>query len=219
MKNDDYAKKSSAILELGNLPIEQLSETVSPPDPQDIPGIAPFIDATRINAVMYLKNALPPGRHNLSQDQIPPISDSQKKQWLEIESVIADPLKLLDAVQSSQVNSHQIQAVKAVYPAIYQEMSMKVREELGRLFMEKKQVPYARRIAIAKFLGEPIDSTMTQSSMMSIIHANAGATSEQNPQAKQGRSKPSGPEITQINKVTDLFKTPAQAEQAKKLKS
>ena len=215
---NEYQTKSNQIRQLAALPPEKLADHLSNlHNALDgiAPEIAPHVYSTAGNAISFLNNKLPFAGNELPQDSLPEPSRAQKEAWLNLHDAISDPIGILDHVNKGTLTSHHLEALHNVYPDLHQEMSQKIVEKLGDLNLKNRKIPYSKRISLTKFLGVPIDSTLTPESMQAIIKSaspNTGPAAQE----VQKPKKASGTELGQIQKVTDLYKTPDQARETPK---
>ena len=210
--SDEYNKKSNQIRQLAAMPQEQLTDHLSQLHDtinSVAPNIMPHIHATAINAIQFLNSKLPTTGNQMVQDRVVPLSEVQKRQWLNLHSIVDDPIKILDHVNNGTLNNQHLELMHSIFPDIHREMADKLRLELGSLHMKNKQLPYAKRQSIAKFISEPIDSTMTQQAAQAIILSSTATTAKQQQMNKQ--HKASSTELTQIDKVNKMALTSTQA--------
>ena len=210
--SDEYNKKSNQIRQLAAMPQEQLIDHLSQLHDtinSVAPNIMPHIHATAINAIQFLNSKLPTAGNQMVQDRVVPLSEAQKRQWLNLHSIVDDPIKILDHVNNGTLNNQHLELMHSIFPDIHREMADKLRLELGSLHMKNKQLPYAKRQSIAKFISEPIDSTMTQQAAQAIISSSTATTAKQQQMNKQ--HKASSTELTQIDKVNKMALTSTQA--------
>jgi hypothetical protein len=212
MKDDsnEYAEKSGAIRQLAGMPagelVDHLSETHNNLS-NSAPNLAPHIYSTATNAVQFLNSKLPPGGNYLPQDSKVLPSQAVKSAWLDLHNVVSDPVSVLEHVNQGTFNSHHLEALTTVYPDLHKEMSARILEEVGK----GEVIPYQKRISVSKFLGLPLDSTLTPQSMQAII---SSAAPKQVPQAAQGApKKASGVTLNQINKTSKIYPTNVQERQ------
>jgi hypothetical protein len=210
---DDYDELSLKVKELGALPANALVDhfSLSHEDvDKTAPDIAPHLYATAANALNYLYSKLPPSAETFLQGpQSPQVSSVQKKEWMETYQLVNEPTSIFKNVDSSTLTSKQIQTLQSIYPDVYQQIATEMLEQLGGHKEESKQLDYSRRLTVSKFLGLPLDGTMTASSFEAIMRANSGATSQQAPKAAEFKA---------INESDQLDRTQDQARQIKKLK-
>jgi hypothetical protein len=214
----EYKQKSGNIRQLASLSPDQLVDHLTAAHPHIAtvaPGIAPHVYSTATNAIQYLNSKLPNAGNELLQDKQLPPSAAQRNGWLDLHKTVDDPLSVLDHVNKGTLHSGHIDALKSVYPDLHQEMVQKTLEHLGGMRMKGQELPYAKRLSIGKLIGMPLDSTMTQQNMQTIMQAaspNTGPAA----QGTKGPKKPSGPDLAQLNKVNELALTPDQARQVPK---
>lgn len=205
---NDYGSKSTQIRQLAVLPPDQLVDHLNNAHPNistAAPNIAPHVFSAATNAIQFLNSTLPSHGNELPQDQAPGPSTQQKNAWLDLHKTVSDPVSVLDHVKNGTLNSHHMEALTSVYPDLHQEMVSKMSPHLG-----DKQLPYSRRMAISKFIGQPLDSTMTPESFQAILSSSASQTQSGQPAPK----KASGVELNQLNKVNQLYQTPLQSREA-----
>ena len=211
MSDSEYKDKSDQIRQLSSLPPDQfMSQLVSqhPNVQEGAPNIAPHFHAAANNAVQFLNSKLPSAGNELLQDRHRGASTAHKRSWLDMHNTVSDPLSVLDKVENGTVNSNHLQALQSVYPDLHQEMIGKMKEHLGQFKLDGKQLPYKKRLAISKFIGEPLDSTMTPQSAQAIIAA-AGANTGPAAQANANK-KATEAQLNQINKTNNIYATPDQ---------
>lgn len=210
---EDYQEKSGEIRKLASLDPDQFSDHLSKTHntlDQIAPNVAPHVYATAANAVQFLNNKLPSAGNELLQDkQIEP-SSSQQKAWLDAYQTVNDPTSVLGHLQNNTLTHHHLEALGTIYPDLHQEMKEKIQEQLGRMKTEGSRLPYQKRLMMSRFLGQPLDSTMTPQSMQAIIQS---ASQNNGPAAQahqKSQGKATGPELTQINKVNQIYATRSQ---------
>lgn len=219
MNNQEYDQKAQSIRQLAALPPDGMANhltNVHPEISNIAPNIAPHIFSAASSAVQFLNSKLPSAGNELPQDHYVSPSRTQQAAWLDLHKTVSDPTSVLEKIKNQTLNQHHVEAIKTVYPDLHEEIKGKIVEQLGKQKSEGKKMPYGQRIAMAKYVGMPLDSTMTSQSMQAIMKSasgNAGPeaqASQQQQQAPKG-SKPSGTELTQINKVNAIYQTPGQA--------
>lgn len=220
MEDDgDFEKKSEDIRQLGALPPDQLVDHLSGLHntlDATAPNLSPHIYATAANAIQFLHSKLPGLGNELPQDKLPNLSEAQKRQWLSLHSIVNDPVSILDHIQSGTLNGHHLEALKSVYPDLHQEMSQKILDEVGK----GNQIPYQKRLMLSKFLGQPLDSTMTGQSFRAILGAagpNTGPAAQGTDQSRAGKAG-TNLAVSQANKILPLYATATQDRQIDKLK-
>jgi hypothetical protein len=213
MEDSDFQQKSAQIRQLASVPPEKLAEHLGATHQtlQNVaPNIAPHVHSTAFNAINFLNSRLPGAGNELIQDPHQEPSKAEKSQWLDLHSVVNNPLSVLDHVQNGTLNHHHVEALNTVYPDLHAEMVSKIGEQLGKLKSIGKELPYQKRLQVGMLMGSPLDSTMTPQSMQAAMMANRGANIQT--QGKQPK-KASGVELDQFNKVNEMAATPLQKRQ------
>ncbi len=217
MKQDssEYESKSKQIRELASLGPEQfishLSQLHNTLD-EAAPGIAPQVYAAANNSVQFLNSKLPYFGGELAQDESRPPSPDQQRQWLSLHKIVDQPLSIFEHLENGTLNSPQVEALQAVYPEIHAEITGQMMEELGKMKIANETIPYSKRLTISKFIGMPVDSTMTPASMQGILMAagpNTGPVAQAQDRPRHGAA--GAPALKQAEKVTQSYRTPSQA--------
>lgn len=216
MEENEYQKKSMHIRRLAALPPEDLIDHLANTHQmtQNVaPNIAPHVHSTAMRAIEFLNGKLPNAGNELIQDSNEEPSKAQKRQWLDLHSVVNNPTSVLSHIENGTLNHHHVEALQSVYPDIHSEMVSKMGEQLGRLKTKEHELPYKKRLQIGLLMGSPLDSTMTSASMQAAINANRGA----NVQTQGGGNhKASAVELKQMNKVNEMAQTPLEKRQTGK---
>lgn len=207
MKND-YDTKATQIRQLASMPADQLNDHLATSHPniaEAAPNIAPHVFSAATNAIQFLNSKLPSHGNELPQDRSPGPSQASKTAWLDLHKTVSDPTSVLDHVKNGTLNSHHLEAMQSVYPDLHQEMVSKIGEHLTAA--QGKKLSYPKRMAISKFIGQPLDSTMTPQSFQAILASNGPSAASA---AQKEPKKASGVQLNQLNKVNQLYETPLQ---------
>ncbi len=221
-KNDEYKQKSNEIMRLASLPPDEFSthlNLVHNTLDAVAPNVAPHIYATAANAVNFLASKLPKSQNPMVQDDSHGPSTIQQRAWLNLHKLVNDPLTIFDHVNNSTINSHHIQALQSVYPDLHQEMINQTLEEIGKRKISGEKIPYAKRVALSKFIGQPLDSTMSLGSMQAIIKSAGPQQAASAPAQGKPKKAPTGAQIKALSETSDIYKTDIQARQSNKQKS
>lgn len=130
--------------------------------PQHAPKVAQAVTTTALRGLDFLTAKLPAGRrdpYNL-QPQLqlrPRASDAEISQYMRYAEAVDHPLVVLREVKSGTLTRDHIEAVKAVYPNLYDEMRSTVVRTLAE---SKSALPYSRRIQLGILLDIPTDATL-----------------------------------------------------------
>jgi hypothetical protein len=127
------------------------------------PNISQGIHNTMTAAVNFLKTKIPaPGPQFPMSEEWEP-SQVQKDQFLDYYTTVNDPLSTLDSIKDGTLNNRQVEALQAVYPHMLTDLRSKLTQDLHK--GKDSDMSYASKIALAKFIGTPMDANMTVPSM------------------------------------------------------
>jgi hypothetical protein len=139
-----------------------ISQAVSP-IAQHSPRVAQAFERAAIRATLYLGHALPTSKPTsaltpkLDRDEP---SDTEKAKFTRIFQAVHDPTSVLARVEDGTVTPDEVAAVQHTAPETYRAMCSQLTDALSTV-TDPKKLPYARRLSISTFLGQPVDATMT----------------------------------------------------------
>lgn len=116
------------------------------------------------------------------------------------------PMIVANKIREGSITPSDVVALKTMFPGIHQALSSKISQEMTSTLSKGDVIPYKTRMGISLFLGQPMDSTMTPSSI--IAAQPQPVPQQQPPQTKKGTAK--------LGKNNDLYKTPLQASESDK---
>lgn len=171
-------------------------------------ALAPFVDAapkasqaataTAMTGLQFLASKMPPSRQDpfTLQPQFQPVSrasDSEIAQHARYLEALDHPTMILDLAKSGGLTPDHVEAVKAVYPKLYDQM----REEIFRgLVTSKSELPYGRRIQLGILLDLPTDQTLAPD-FVSAIQATYTAS-------EKAGEEPPPPQLSQLDVAGSL---------------
>lgn len=150
------------------------------------PGTAAAISAAASRAVQYLQSVAPkpPEKAPLGA-QWEPSKDEIQKFSRHLEAV-EKPLSILKAAAAGTLTPQQIDAVKAVYPQLYQDIQQRV---VNRLSDEPKGIPKKARLMLNMLTGIDVDGTFSPASIQR-NQATFSAPSRKSPENALGGTMP-----------------------------
>lgn len=148
-----------------------------------LPNTTPHIQNTLQQGVQFLKSKIPapPTQYVLDQKWSP--TNEQKAQFSRYYQATTDPMSALKRVKNGTISNETMETLTQVYPRLLASMRQAVAENM------KEPRNYGTKIALAKFMGEPLDSHQTLQSVMANQAAIAGPT--------QKLSQNMAPKVTQ----------------------
>jgi hypothetical protein len=113
--------------------------------------------------VQYLATKLPPSKADPYAlqpqfDDKDRMSDAEKSAFLRSAEAVANPTMVLEEAKKGTLTRDHVEAVKAVYPALYEEMRVQVMQSL---IDGKQKLSYSRRIQLGILLDIPTDKTLS----------------------------------------------------------
>lgn len=160
-----FEKRAARITELQSNPamlVDRVATSLAPFE-TTAPKVMAIATATAMRGLDLLASKLPPSRldpYSL-QPQLQPktrASDTEISRFMRYAAAIDDPLVVLREAKSGTLTRDQVDAVKTVYPKLYEEM----RVEVMRSVVEtKKALPYDRRIQLGILLDIPTDKSLS----------------------------------------------------------
>lgn len=130
---------------------------------ETMPRLSQAATVTATRGAQYLQAQLPSGTAAPTVFQpsrkITP-SDLQIREFAQKWAAISNPLSVVDDLRRGTVTHAQIDAIKAVYPAMYAEIQTKALEQIRELDAKGKRMPFNDRLQLDLFLdlngaGEP----------------------------------------------------------------
>jgi hypothetical protein len=123
--------------------------------------------------------------------------------------VTEQPLSVLHKIKEGTVIPEEINALKTIYPSLYERLQAQITEELVEAKTKKITIPYRTKIGLSALLGTPLDSTMTPQSIQAVQAMSKGS---QQGQQGQGPATPQkGPHnLNPLDKLANMAKTPDQ---------
>jgi hypothetical protein len=144
-----------------------------------MPDVATHVVATGARAAGYLADTLPPGSIEPGTMGAPPtrpserVSQELQRRWLARVEVVDDPLLALDAIAGGVVTDEHVDALRTVYPALYQSLTSRVVDEVAG----GEPLPYASRVTLSIAFGLPADRSL-EPAAIAAAQAGYGPPSE-----------------------------------------
>lgn len=140
----------------------------------------------------------------------------EKERFNSALDIAQQPLMVLQNIKDGVLVPDNVTDLQNMFPALYSEMSNKVMGELVNHLSDGGSVDYDTQIGLSMFLGQPLDSTLSQQSIASIQMAqNRTAQSEQAKQ-QMGASAPEGKSLKSLDKMSASYKTNAQSRESQR---
>lgn len=171
-----HARVAAEITRLANNPQEQAQRFAEETGDlaEHAPKTAAAMAFTQARAAKFLQSKLPPG-HIDSKSltphlEKPVISDAERTKFARYLSVIDDPTTVLDDMKAGRLAPEQVEALKEVYPRMYDDLRQKVAVELSQ---QTEPVAYKKKLQLGLLFELKPDATM-QDDFISAMQSTYG---------------------------------------------
>jgi hypothetical protein len=140
--------------------------------------------AAVLNAARYLDSKAPKNPYEGMPPAVAPQwepSPAELDRFNRFREAVESPARVLKNMSQGYIAPEQVEALKAVYPAMYADLQQKIGE---RLMMQKKPLSYQQRLALSAVLG-PTALGMSPQQVQVLQQSQALAWGQQ---AGQGKS-------------------------------
>lgn len=162
-------------------------------------------------AVQFLNSQRPEAVRPSPLDRAIEPTLAQKNEYNHTLDLAQQPLLVLNKIKDGSINPKDILTIKTLYPSLYQQLSQKLTAEMTNAVDKNTPIPYATKMGISMFLGQPMDSTMTPTAIMA-IKAQAMPIK---PVGGQQAPQPKGVPANKLNKIPDMYRTSGQMNSAR----
>lgn len=159
-----------------------------------MPDHASAMSAASARAVSYLSSLKPKTERMGPLDSPREPSQSQINIYNRALDLAEQPLLAIKSIKDGSLTARDVQTVKTIYPALYQNLSQKLFSEMVDHSSKGEEVPYKIKMGLSLFLGQPLDASMAPMSIASNQMALTAPPLSQNAMPTRGRrSPPLGP--------------------------
>lgn len=163
-------------------------------------------------ATSYLQSIKPKQSQTGILNNPLPIDKAQEDMYDRQVDIAEQPMRILGHIKNGSLLPQDVKTMTTVFPALYNKMTSLIGESIIEHKSQDKDIPYHIRSTLSLFLGQPLDSTMTQSNMMAALVSNTPKTPPQPPGTTK---KPSKPSVAQQQKEAEMFATNTQSREGK----
>lgn len=150
------------------------------------PNIAQGLTTSSMNAQQFLQSKLPQAANSLPLSGEHKPSRTSMAKFNHYYETVNDPLSVFSHVREGTLRNEHVETLQTVYPKLYDEMKRKVVEHMDA--EKAKALPYSTKLAIGKFMGQPMDASMLPQSIMSNQAALSGPRLGSQGEAQTGRA-------------------------------
>lgn len=168
---------------------------------------------TTMQAVNYLNSKRPNTDKQGPLDSKTVVNSTQKSEYSRALDIAQQPLLVIDKIHKGTLTPQDVQAVQAMYPALYSKLSSQLVSNMTDEISKGHTIPYKTRIGLSMFLAQPLDSTMQP---MAIISAQPRAPAGDLSASNQGSNPPSASSVKPLQKLPKSYQTPSQARESER---
>ncbi len=170
---------------------------------------------TASNAVGYLNSLRPNTDKQGPLDSTPKVDKTKQSEYDRALDIAQQPLIVLKNVKDGTVTSKDIEHLKSLYPDLYSSMTSQLMDHIVSKENDEEPLPYKTRLALSLFMGQPLDSTMSQQAtqliQMSFAMPHTQPGAQQSPKTQHS--------MNGLSKMASNYQTPQQARMADKAKA
>ena len=125
---------------------------------QQMPMLTASAESKGLLAMQFLSSKIPKSRNMPGLIPRPYMPSTQERaKFMRYAEIVENPKKALEHLQKGTLTRENVDALKAVYPEFYKQLSGKTAEYLSK---HGSKLPYNKKLQIGTLLGIPVDSSM-----------------------------------------------------------
>jgi hypothetical protein len=128
------------------------------------PEVAAVAAATAQRGAVFLAARLPPVPQRVQTLQPDLAADTPDPEamasWLRMAKVIESPMSALDSLAAGTLDAGEVEALREVYPTVYQQIRDQVALEIQDLSDRGERLPYGKALALGTLLDVVADPTL-----------------------------------------------------------
>jgi hypothetical protein len=179
-----------------------------------MPEHADATNQTAGNIVSYLNSIKADTTLKAPLDSKPVLTLAQKQYYNKALDLAEQPLMILDSIKKGTATAEDLKTVSHMYPGLMQRITQKLMSAMTEHISKGATVPYRTRIGLSLVMGQPLDSSMSPSS---IVAAQIAPVAPQQ-QPQQVQSKGGVKSSPALQKMPNSYKTSDQAREARQNK-
>lgn len=176
-------------------------------DNNPMPEYAQSYAATSQRAVQYLSSLKPKLDPTSPLDSKRKLTPAEEAAYNRALDIAQQPLSVLTRMQQGTLTPADVTTIKTIYPNLYTTLSQRVMAQVVEKTSKGQAIPYANRLQLSLFLGQPLDSTMTGAAIMS---AQAKGSAAQQPSQQTPKGDPN-----KLKGIPKAAQTPEQARESR----
>lgn len=161
---DQREKLNTALLDLQKDPAKLVD--ISGKVGHYMPEQAASLGSMSQNIVLFLNSIRPnPVKKAPLDPEIQP-SQAVKAQFDRALDIAQQPLIVLQSIKDNTLTSHDVMAIQKMYPSLYNNLKQHLMDEMIRFTSKGDSIPYNTRLSMSLFMAQPLDSTMSSTSIL-----------------------------------------------------
>ena len=180
-----------------------------------MPDHASIVAGTAANAVNLANIERPRNPKQAPLDSEIPISAQQKSEWNRTLSIAEQPLLVMQHIKDGTLLPKDVSTLKALYPDYYGKIAQEMTSAMMEHLSKGETVPYKVRQSMSMFLGEPLDSTFTPSSIQA-AQMTFVSKQQQPPNSPVTKNKKNTSKLTGVSKS---MQTPSDSREIRRAKA
>ena len=129
------------------------------------PMITQGLHTSLMQGVNFLNSKIARPATQMALDQEYEPSRLQRMQFGKYYAAVNNPTNVLANIKDGSLSNEHMEALTAVHPKLLQEMRQQV---IAKMNPDKaRSLPYPQKVALSKFLGQPLESNLTPTGIMS----------------------------------------------------
>lgn len=182
-----------------------------------MPNQAVSLSKTASDVMQYLKENKPQPKISAPLDPEMPLNAVEKAKYNRLLDLAQQPLLSLQYIADGTITANDVNAMKTMYPDLYNRISSKIMEEAAFAKSKGKLIPYNTKMGISLFVGQGLDTSLTP---IGILSAQPKPAQPQQPSQGVGipAKSPSASSMNSLNKMPNMYRVPNQAAEMDRLK-
>lgn len=199
----DRAKLDKLVTQYQDQPNAQINAIQNSKVGHYLPNHGAALAKASSQAMQYLQT-IKPRAHQLSPlDRPIQPTKAEVERYHRALDIAQNPLVVLQKAKDGTIGPDDIQDLHNMYPALYNRISTKISNSLISKVHSEEPIPYKTKMGVSLLLGQPLDSTMSPSSIMAAQPQPTPPVQAQMPKGSKTTSK--------LGKTNKSYMTPGQS--------
>lgn len=171
-----------------------------------LPGHNEAAGQTVATALSVLQGLKPDQAIKAPLDPEPKLSKVAQAKYENARSLVMQPASILNKIRDASITPQDVQLIKTIYPNYYASLGQKITDAVIEQKAQGNTIPYKLRLSLSAFLGAPLDSSISSTSIIS-NNLNTNIV----PQSQEAIAKPSRGLNGAFKELPGMYASSAQA--------